>query len=108
MRGKIFYFLCSAAICEFGVAIVIALCFKPVESMDEIWAPSEKTQVEHMLQFAGGGSKESVCLSAVSFFRVNKGDELIVSMPIHDSEAKIEIITFDGEVRERSGCDRLR
>lgn len=73
---------------------------KPVESMDEIWSPSEKHMVEHMLQYAIVGSKESVAFQLESFIDVTKVDELIVSMPVHDSEARLKSLRLMAEVRD--------
>jgi luciferase family oxidoreductase group 1 len=72
---------------------------KPVQSMDEIWSPSEKHMVEHMLQFAVVGSKESVAFQLSRFLESTKVDELIVSMPIHDSEARLKSLRLMAEVR---------
>jgi luciferase family oxidoreductase group 1 len=73
---------------------------KPVESMDEIWSPSEKHMVERMLQFAVVGSKESVAFQLSRFLESTKVDELIVSMPIHDSEARLKSLRLMAEVRD--------
>lgn len=73
---------------------------KPVDSMDGIWSPSEKHMVEHMLQYAIVGSKESVAFQLESFIDSTKVDELIISMPIHDSEARLKSLRLMAEVRD--------
>jgi luciferase family oxidoreductase group 1 len=73
---------------------------RPVDSMDEIWSPSEKHMVEHMLQYAMVGSKASVAFKLASFLDLTKVDELIVSMPIHDSEARLKSLCLMAEVRD--------
>ncbi|SHE47358.1 luciferase family oxidoreductase, group 1 [Marinomonas polaris DSM 16579] len=73
---------------------------RPVDSMDGIWSPSEKHMVEHMLQYAVVGSKESVAFQLSSFIDLTKVDELIISMPIHDSEARLKSLRLMAEVRD--------
>ena len=73
---------------------------KPVETMDGIWSPSEKYMVEHMLQYAMVGSKVSVAFQLSSFLEKTNVDELIVSMPIHDSEARLKSLRLMAEVRD--------
>lgn len=73
---------------------------KPVETMDGIWSPSEKYMVEHMLQYAMVGSKASVAFQLSSFLEKTNVDELIVSMPIHDSEARLKSLRLMAEVRD--------
>lgn len=73
---------------------------KPVDNMNEIWSPSEKHMVEHMLQYAMVGSKESVAFQLTSFLELTKVDELIVSMPIHDSEARLKSLRLMAEIRD--------
>ncbi|NLQ16019.1 LLM class flavin-dependent oxidoreductase [Marinomonas sp. M1K-6] len=72
----------------------------PVESMEGIWSPSEKHMVEHMLQYAIVGSKETVAFQLASFLELTKVDELIVSMPIHDPEARLTSLRLMAEVRD--------
>ncbi|WP_212655652.1 LLM class flavin-dependent oxidoreductase [Marinomonas sp. CT5] len=73
---------------------------RPVEKMDEIWSPSEKHMVEHMLQYAIVGSKESVAFKLKSFVDTTNVDELIISMPIHDAEARLKSLRLMAEVRD--------
>ena len=73
---------------------------KPVKTMDGIWSPSEKYMVEHMLQYAMVGSKVSVAFQLSSFLEKTNVDELIVSMPIHDSEARLKSLRLMAEVRD--------
>jgi alkanesulfonate monooxygenase SsuD/methylene tetrahydromethanopterin reductase-like flavin-dependent oxidoreductase (luciferase family) len=53
-----------------------------------------------MLQFAVVGSKESVAFQLSRFLESTKVDELIVSMPIHDSEARLKSLRLMAEVRD--------
>ncbi|MBJ7538875.1 LLM class flavin-dependent oxidoreductase [Marinomonas transparens] len=72
----------------------------PVKSMDDIWSPSEKHMVEHMLQYAMVGSKASVKFKLSRFMELTEVDELIVSMPIHDPEARLKSLKLMAEVRD--------
>lgn len=73
---------------------------KPVDTMGGIWSASEKQMVEHMLQYAVVGSKASVAFQLDSFLQLTGVDELIVSMPIHDSEARLKSLRLMAEVRD--------
>jgi luciferase family oxidoreductase group 1 len=73
---------------------------RPVDSMDNIWSPSEKHMIEHMLQYAVVGSKASVAFQLSSFIDITKIDELIVSMPIYDEEARLKSLGLMAEVRD--------
>lgn len=73
---------------------------KPVDSMEGIWSPSEKQMVEHMLQYAVVGSKASVAFKLSSFLDATEVDELIISMPIHDPEARLKSLRLMAEVRD--------
>ncbi len=72
---------------------------KPVDSMDNIWTPSEKQMVEHMLQYAVVGSKSSVAFQLSRFVDITKVDEMIVSMPIHNPEERLKSLRLMAEVR---------
>lgn len=73
---------------------------KPVDTMNNIWSPSEKHMVDHMLQYAMVGSKESVAFQLMSFLELTNVDELIVSMPIHDAEARLKSLRLMAEIRD--------
>ncbi|WP_417528877.1 LLM class flavin-dependent oxidoreductase [Marinomonas shanghaiensis] len=73
---------------------------KPVDTMNNIWSPSEKRMVDHMLQYAMVGSKESVAFQLMSFLELTNVDELIVSMPIHDAEARLKSLRLMAEIRD--------
>ncbi|ETX10329.1 alkane 1-monooxygenase [Marinomonas ushuaiensis DSM 15871] len=78
---------------------------KPVDSMDAIWSPSEKHMVDHMLQYAVVGSKASVAFKLSSFLDATQVDELIVSMPIHDPEARLKSLRLMADVRDELAID---
>lgn len=72
----------------------------PVDTMDGVWSPSEKHMVEHMLQYAMVGSKASVAFKLARFIELTGVDELIVSMPIHDPQARLKSLLLMAEVRD--------
>lgn len=63
---------------------------RPVASMDGIWTDVERYGVEHTLRFAAVGSKEAVEQKLTGFLAETGADELIISMPIHDFEARLK------------------
>jgi luciferase family oxidoreductase group 1 len=65
---------------------------KPVESMDGHWSESERYTVEHTLQYAIVGSPKTAERDLADFIRVTGIDELIISMPIADIEARLRSI----------------
>lgn len=84
----------------------------PVDSMDDLWSAREKYMVDHTLQYALVGSKESVAFKMQRFLETTGVDELIISLPIHDSEARLHALKLLAEIRDEiphgeSSLDRL-
>ena len=71
---------------------------KPVDSMEEIWTPMEKLGVEHSLSYAVVGSPRTAGAKLTEFLNVTKADELIISMPIHDIEARLRSVELFAEL----------
>ena len=65
---------------------------KPVASMDEHWTEAEKYNVEHTLQYAIVGSPKTAERDLTDFIRVTGIDELIISMPVADVDARLKSI----------------
>lgn len=63
---------------------------RPVASMDGIWSEAERYGVEHTLRFAAVGSKATIQRKLEDFLNDTGADELIISMPIHDFEARLK------------------
>lgn len=72
----------------------------PVDTMDGRWNASEKQMVDHVLQFALVGTKESVKPKLARFIEATGIDELIVSFPIHDTDARLKSLTLMAELRD--------
>ena len=62
----------------------------PVDSMDSLWSDQERIMVEHTLQYAVVGGPEKIERRIADFLVLTKADELIVSMPIFDMEARVK------------------
>jgi luciferase family oxidoreductase group 1 len=65
---------------------------KPLDSMDGFWTPMEKMSVEHTLRYAAVGSVETVEEKLGAFLKETEADELIISMPIHDIDARLRSV----------------
>lgn len=65
---------------------------KPLDSMDGFWTPMEKMSVEHTLRYAAVGSVPTIEAQLKEFLAETEADELIVSMPIHDMDARLHSV----------------
>ncbi|MFH7519189.1 hypothetical protein RA271_29145, partial [Pseudomonas syringae pv. tagetis] len=55
----------------------------------DFWSPMEKMNVEHTLRYAVVGSPKTAEAKLTEFLRETQADEVIISMPIHDIEARL-------------------
>jgi luciferase family oxidoreductase group 1 len=62
---------------------------KPLADMEGFWSPMEKMTVEHTLRYAVVGSPKTAEAKLGEFLRDTQADEVIISMPIHDIEARL-------------------
>jgi len=60
----------------------------PVNSMEGVWTPMEKAQVDHALSCAVVGSPETVREGLAAFIERTGADELIITAQIFDHEAR--------------------
>ncbi len=65
---------------------------KPLDSMDGFWTPMEKMSVEHTLRYSAVGSVPTIEAKLKDFLEETGADELIVSMPIHDIDARLHSV----------------
>ena len=65
---------------------------KPVERMDGLWSDMERMSVEHTLRYAAVGAPSTLETTLSGFLRETAADELIVSMPIHDIDARLRSV----------------
>ncbi len=75
---------------------------RPVRDMDAIWSEQERINVEHTLRYAAVGSKATILDHLDRFTAATGADEIIVSMPIHDVEARLRSLELFADVRDAS------
>lgn len=71
----------------------------PVKSMDGLWSQDEKIFVDHAMSYAVVGGPETIRRRIEAFVDLTRADELIVSMPIFDMEARLRSVKLFGGVR---------
>jgi alkanesulfonate monooxygenase SsuD/methylene tetrahydromethanopterin reductase-like flavin-dependent oxidoreductase (luciferase family) len=77
----------------------------PVRSMDGLWSADEKIFVDHAMTYAVVGGPETIRRKIEAFLDLTKADELIISMPIFDMEARLRSLKLFAEA-QRSLEDR--
>jgi alkanesulfonate monooxygenase SsuD/methylene tetrahydromethanopterin reductase-like flavin-dependent oxidoreductase (luciferase family) len=65
---------------------------RPRKDMDDFWTPMEKLNVENTLRYAVVGSPATAEAKLRQFIRDTEADEVIISMPIHDIEARLRSV----------------
>lgn len=65
---------------------------RPVDSMEGVWTDVERIGVEHTLRYAVVGSAETASEKLEGFLKATAADELIISMPIHDIDARLRSV----------------
>jgi len=65
---------------------------RPVETMDGRWSDMERMSVEHTLRYAAVGAPSTLEAKLSGFLTETGADELIVSMPIHDIDARLRSV----------------
>lgn len=73
----------------------------PVNTLDGVWTPMEKAQVDHALSCAVVGSPDSVRDGLAAFIERTAADELIITAQIFDHEARKHSYTLVAAQRER-------
>ncbi|MCF3638414.1 LLM class flavin-dependent oxidoreductase [Rhizobium sp. TRM95111] len=72
----------------------------PLASMDGFWSEQERIMVGHTLQYAVVGGPDKVRRRIAEFLSLTKADELIVSMPIFDMDARLKSVRLFAEARQ--------
>ncbi|MFP5077251.1 LLM class flavin-dependent oxidoreductase [Rhizobium sp. YIM 134829] len=72
----------------------------PVESMEERWNASEKGFVDHAMTYAVVGGPETLKRKLRAFLQETQADELIVSMPIFDMQARLASVRHFAAARD--------
>lgn len=65
---------------------------KPVADIEDLITPMERLGVERTLRYAIVGSPETARAQLDAFLAETEADELIVSMPVHDVEARLRSV----------------
>ena len=63
--------------------------------------PQETASIDNMLRYAMIGSADTITEKLGAFLRETAADELIVSMPIHDIDARLKSLDLFASVRDR-------
>ncbi|RVI97196.1 LLM class flavin-dependent oxidoreductase [Sinorhizobium medicae] len=74
----------------------------PVESMDNFWTQDEKIFVDHAMSYAIVGGLETIRRKIGAFLDLTRADELIVSMPIYDMEARLRSVKLFAEAQNQA------
>ncbi|MGN6551026.1 MAG: LLM class flavin-dependent oxidoreductase [Pararhizobium sp.] len=72
----------------------------PVRDMEARWQPHEKAGIDHTFVYALVGGPETVRSKVERFVAETGIDELIVSAPVYDFEARLKTFTILAETRE--------
>jgi luciferase family oxidoreductase group 1 len=72
---------------------------RPVDDIDTLLTASDKMMVNHVLKYAIVGTKDSVKEKLDRFIQSTGIDELIVSVPIYDFEARLLCLELLAEMR---------
>jgi len=65
---------------------------KPLKTMEGFWSPMEKMNVEHTLRYAVVGAPATAEAKLTAFLQETAADEVIISMPIHDIDARLKSV----------------
>jgi luciferase family oxidoreductase group 1 len=74
---------------------------RPVDTMDGVWTEIERIGVEHTLRYAIVGSPETAAEKLDRFIAEVRPDEIIVSTPIHDINARIRSVELFAALNAR-------
>ncbi|KRD51377.1 MULTISPECIES: LLM class flavin-dependent oxidoreductase [Sinorhizobium/Ensifer group] len=72
----------------------------PVQSMDGLWSYDEKIFVDHSMMYAVVGGPETIRRKIGTFLDQTKADELIISMPIFDMEARLHSLRLFADAQK--------
>ena len=63
---------------------------RPVHDLSQICTAADQAMLSHILRYAVVGSPNTVAQKLNQFIQATQDDELIVSMPIHDIQARLK------------------
>ncbi|MFD2934425.1 LLM class flavin-dependent oxidoreductase [Spirosoma flavum] len=79
----------------------------PVDNLEELWPDYELAGIEPMLRCSAIGSPETVQRGLASFISQTKADELIITAPIYDHQARKYSLTLTAQVRDALAAQQL-
>lgn len=76
----------------------------PVDNLEDTWPDYELAGIDSVFRCSAVGSPETIKRSLDSIIAQTKADELIVSAPIFDHEARKHSLTLTAQAREALAC----
>ena len=73
----------------------------PVDSMDGLWSDNEKIFVDHAMTYAVVGGPETIKIKLDQFIDQTDADEVIVSMPIYDMNARLKSVRLFADAQQK-------
>lgn len=73
---------------------------RPVDTMEGLWTEIERIGVEHTLRYAIVGSQETASDKLEQFIAAVRPDEVIVSTPVHDIDARLRSVELFAGLRQ--------
>jgi luciferase family oxidoreductase group 1 len=77
---------------------------RPVDDISKICTPADQAMLSNILRYALVGSKQTVTDKLSQFIDATKVDELIVSMPIHNMQARLNSAKMLAETGLMEAC----
>lgn len=77
----------------------------PVADIEALWSPAEKAHVASMLRYAFIGSPDTLRRDLGAFLRQTKADEIMVTAPVFDHEARKRSYAIVAEIAPGIGGD---
>ncbi|MGE8105036.1 LLM class flavin-dependent oxidoreductase [Allorhizobium sp. NPDC080224] len=72
---------------------------RPVDTMEGFWTDIERIGVEHTLRYAIVGSRETASDKLERFIAAVRPDEVIISTPVHDLDARLRSVELFAGLR---------
>lgn len=75
----------------------------PLDDIESYWSPAEKAHVQGMLRYAFIGSPETLTRELSAFLATTRADEIMVTAPIFDHEARKRSFSILAEIAPQLG-----
>lgn len=77
---------------------------RPVDDISTICTAADQAMLSNILRYAMVGSKQTVTDKLSQFIEATNVDEVIVSMPIHDINARVKSVLMLAETGLMQAC----